>query len=76
MPEVIQEPQTQEPAPNQKTKVGIMLELHNMQTAISKVRRLIQRATPMADGLTVVKDLDKLLRAVEKVKMEIGSLPI
>lgn len=57
-------------------KVAIAQELNEVVVHVVAIQRIIKAASPLASGLTVMKSLDKLLRAVDRIKIEIGDLPI
>lgn len=57
-------------------KIAMSKELNDLSVHVVAVQRIIRSASPLASGLTVMKSLEKLLRAIERLKIEIGDLPL
>jgi hypothetical protein len=52
----------------------LLNEVSTMIVGIEKVRKILQRATPLADNLAVMKALDKTLKGLEKIRFEFRTM--
>lgn len=57
-------------------KQELLQELQKVQNQVMQMQRALRAATPLAAGLSVMKEFEKLSRHVDRIKTEVSALQL